>query len=338
MTQETTIGYFLIENVKVQGANAVSSPITYGFPAISGFMGAVHALSRQLQNDGTLEQAELSGVGVACFQCKPHMFRPHPYADYTFNQTRNPLKKKNGEYQTPPIIEEGKTDLLVTLIIEVVALDDDPTMYFNLQDEDSIAQVTAVIKKQLMQQRLCGGSVMDIKQVSFFESSQREDIKKCLLPGFVLMEAKEELIDITDNLQVNNPHATELDALMATAKLDFTPEVKQSNDTNNTNQRVTSTDEETQQPQVEWTTNSVKTGRGWLVPIPVGYQSIARSFEVGELKHSRHPNYPSQYVESVYTLGKWAFPLRQFEIDHCIWRYDHQANDQGLYLVTQHQQ
>ena len=45
-----TAGYLLLKRIHIENANAISSPITYGFPAITGFLGAVHALSRRLQS------------------------------------------------------------------------------------------------------------------------------------------------------------------------------------------------------------------------------------------------------------------------------------------------
>ena len=40
-------GYLIFNRDRVQDANAISSPITYGFPAVSGFLGAFHAMARK---------------------------------------------------------------------------------------------------------------------------------------------------------------------------------------------------------------------------------------------------------------------------------------------------
>ena len=40
--------YLLLERIEIQGANAISSPLTYGFPALTGFLGAIHALARKM--------------------------------------------------------------------------------------------------------------------------------------------------------------------------------------------------------------------------------------------------------------------------------------------------
>ncbi|VEI44827.1 CRISPR-associated protein [Actinobacillus equuli] len=54
--------YLLFDHVEIQAANTISSPITYGFPALTGFTGAIHALSRKLFP----QQVELGGVMIAC--------------------------------------------------------------------------------------------------------------------------------------------------------------------------------------------------------------------------------------------------------------------------------
>jgi len=40
--------FILLLHIKVQNANALSSPFTIGFPAMTAWLGAVHALQRKL--------------------------------------------------------------------------------------------------------------------------------------------------------------------------------------------------------------------------------------------------------------------------------------------------
>jgi CRISPR-associated protein Csy2 len=166
----------------------------------------------------------------------------------------------------------------------------------------------------MMQQRLVGGSVRAIKQVRLFNTASKAEIKKALLPAFVLMDAQSDLIEITQALQASNPAATALDGFMEVATLHHEPV-------------------DTKIDKSGWKTRSVKTGRGWLVPMPVGYQAIGPKFEPGELEHCRNPEYPSQYVEAIYGLGKWVFPFRlPPEFSDCFWRYRQSDN---LFLVSQ---
>ena len=44
--------YLLLSNLHIHNANAMSSSYTIGFPAITGWLGAVHALERNLNANG----------------------------------------------------------------------------------------------------------------------------------------------------------------------------------------------------------------------------------------------------------------------------------------------
>lgn len=42
-------GLLIIPHLRVQNANAISSPLTWGFPAISAFIGLMQAVERKLK-------------------------------------------------------------------------------------------------------------------------------------------------------------------------------------------------------------------------------------------------------------------------------------------------
>ncbi|HNL81302.1 MAG TPA: type I-F CRISPR-associated protein Csy2, partial [Agitococcus sp.] len=44
--------FLLIPHIKIHNANAMSSPYTIGFPAMTAWLGAVHALQRYVQQQG----------------------------------------------------------------------------------------------------------------------------------------------------------------------------------------------------------------------------------------------------------------------------------------------
>lgn len=296
--------YLLLDRIKVEKANAISSPLTYGFPAISGIMGAVHALNRKIVEAGF--PVDLSGVLIACHAIHVHSYRPHRYADYSFNQSRNPIKKDGS---TAAIIEEGKADLTLSLVIEVSA-----SRSVARDIDDNQEKLEKQCKEWVLQQRMVGGSVHAVKQVRLLDGSEEKEIIKQLLPGFVLMQATQELLEITRELQQAKPEATALDALIEVSTLHHEPV-------------------ETKVNKNGWQTRSVKTGKGWLVPIPVGFQSIAPQFAPGELANCRTNQYPSQYVESIYSLGKWVFPYRlPKQFSNSFWRYKQSNN---LFLFSQ---
>ena len=298
----THTSYLLLDRVEIQAANTISSPLTYGFPAITGFVGAVHALGRKLPAGNGIS---LGGVLIASHQCNVQHYRPHSYADYTFNQTRNPIKKDG---KTAAIVEEGKVNLTVSLVIEVNI---DRQAHKALRE--NAVEFEQTIKQLVMQQRIAGGSVFNVRSAKWFESVGG-DLQRALLPAFVLMDAQNDLAEITAALQIKQPEATALDALIDVVTVHHHPP-----------------DAEKDEPK--WRASSVKTGRGWLVPIPVGFQGIAPLIEAGQLANCRNPEYTSQYVESVYSLGKWVFPYRLNDLTTCFWRYSQPQNN--LYLVTQ---
>lgn len=298
--------YLLFDHIQIQNANAISSPLTYGFPAISGFLGAIHALSRKIESEDPIY---LDGVLIACHDCDVQVYRPHDFADYTFRLTRNPLAKNGG---TRSIIEEGRVHLDVSLIVEVKV-----EVYETLNDPKQQQEFINQMKQKLYQQRIAGGHVVSIGDVKLYSASESdENLIHALLPAYILVEAQQDLQAITDQLQQQDPKATALDALVETAMLHYNP-------TENGH----------------WETTSVKQGRGWLVPIHLGYQAISPLFLAGKLEYARSNEYKAQFVECIYGLGKWVFPLRlKDKLSQSFWRYKCsklQTNRSDLYMINQ---
>ncbi len=304
------IGYLLLKKVRIRNANSISSPITYGFPAITGFLGAFHAISRKVQADEELKELSLGGVLLACHECEPQVYRPSSYSNYTFNQSRNPIKKDG---KTASIIEEGKCHLTMTFVVEVLAS--------RRVKEEVTNRLIEKIPQWIQQHRMAGGSVQGMAKyepVQFFPKRQINDVIPQLMPAFVLMDAQEEFGQIIDKLQQDNANITPLDALLDISTIHHRP-IEQKNNT------------------VKWENYSVKQGHGWLVPMPIGYQGISDKYQAGLMQNVRNPKYPSQYVEAIYGLGKWLYPYhlkRNDKILSAFWRYSHDDEKQ-LYLTTQ---
>ncbi len=97
------MSYYLIREIEVQNANALSSPFTYGFPAVTAFAGFAHALN-----------SKITGVGIIS-----HRFEMQDYSGKygrTLKLTANPLLS-NGE--RPSMVEEGRCHFTVSLIVEL---------------------------------------------------------------------------------------------------------------------------------------------------------------------------------------------------------------------------
>ena len=94
----------LVPHLQVQNANAISSPMTWGFPSITAFVGLMAALERKL---GAAAGLQFNGVGVVC-----HRFEAQTHRGYThsFRLSRNPVRKDGS---TAGIVEEGVSSFSV---------------------------------------------------------------------------------------------------------------------------------------------------------------------------------------------------------------------------------
>ena len=101
----------ILPRIKVEGANAISG-LVYGFPAVTHFLGYIHALSREIDAKLGLK---LGGCGIVCHDYQIHAYKNGGGGEQIFSLSRNPLTK---EGQTAPFNEEGKIRMEVSLIIE----------------------------------------------------------------------------------------------------------------------------------------------------------------------------------------------------------------------------
>lgn len=98
-------------HLRIQNANAISSPLTHGFPSITAFTGLMWALERNLAKAKV--PLRLHGVGVIC-----HHHQEQTTQGYvrSFNLTRNPVDKDGS---TAAIVEEGRIHLDISLVFSV---------------------------------------------------------------------------------------------------------------------------------------------------------------------------------------------------------------------------
>lgn len=306
----------LLPHLRIQAANAVSSPMTWGFPAPSAFTGFAHALERRMREGG--RDLRLYGVGVVCHYVEPLMAEGSSYAPKAFRLTRNPLDDKG---ETAAIVEEGRIHLTVSLLLTISGKDA-PT---NARQAQALSEE---LLTQALGMRLAGGSVFrgDVPRqlrVTGWVSDNFADedpqvprIMRQLLPGFALVGRDDLMAERLAELRIENPAATALDALLDFARLHYPPP-------------TVIDDSET---EVEWPDRR-RHGEGWLVPIPAGYGAISELHAPGTVTGARDRTVPFRFVESLLSLGQWLSPHRIKSIEHLLWR--HQAEpDTGLYRVV----
>lgn len=139
MYNAETQALLVLPHLRIQNANAISSPMTWGFPSMSAFVGFMHALERRLPESLELE---FSGIGVIC-----HDYEVQTHQGYvnTFNLTRNPVGKDG---KTAAIVEEGRMHLEVTLVLGVSGK--------SIHNADTAQAVMDIVASM----RIAGGSVM----------------------------------------------------------------------------------------------------------------------------------------------------------------------------------
>ncbi len=194
--------FILIDHIKVQNANAIAG-FTWGFPAITHFLGFVHNLSRKLANEKSYLGITLSGCAVIAHEHIVHTYGPH--YERRFVQSRNPpYLPSHDKAATPPVIEEGKMNMTVSLLIGC---------HGNIGNRvDGFRQW---LKKACLVQRLAGGTIFDIANVNFYTPENSQDVRlitRRLLPGFVLLDRSQYLDDSYQELVKENPEVELLDA------------------------------------------------------------------------------------------------------------------------------
>ncbi len=311
MSQYITLGH-----IEVQGANAVAG-ITYGFPAVTNFLGFVHALSRKLEEK---RGVKLDGCVVVChdFQLHTYQVDSYRYGDYYFFQTKN---TSSGRYhqakdrgKTPPVIQEGKMDIEVSLVIECSGFN-------GTEDEKEIFE--EYVKRLALRHRLAGGRIVNIAHSTIetiVDEKGFRKIRRRLLPGFVLKERNEYLQEHLKKLQEENENSDMLEAWLDFCSIKYRaePMLKEGEELSNKTEAIWH--------RVE------RPNRGYLVPLMVGYQAIDRLYEAGEVANARDSTLPFCFVEALYGIGEWLSPHRLESLEEVLWRYRY---EDGYYLTTQ---
>lgn len=289
--------YVVLERAVVQDANCIAG-FTYGFPAITHFLGYTHALSRKLS---AYTDVTLTGCAVVAHSHELQINRKTPKEPYRFALTRNPLGDKG---ESMPMVEEGRMRMTISLVIELSReLADDEKESF--LDAFSMVSFGA---------RIAGGRVVELGSTKLYTTSDNDSVNRGLLrsltPGFILTDRTELLKDHLNTLRKENPDANMLDAWCDFASLTYNAE-----QTNYTNASGT--------PHANWVL-APKPYAGYLVPIVVGYKAISPLYDAGTRRHARDLSVPFCLAENAYGIGQWISPHRVDVIDDVMWRYSYE--------------
>ncbi len=307
--------YIIFERLSVQDANCIAG-FTYGFPAITHFLGFGHALSRKLSVSQNLS---LQGCAVICHQHQIHAYQPKGFGDYVFAQSKNPPTTRAKAKETPPIIEEGKMNMTVSLVMACPDL--------NISRTAEINALKQTLHDLALQHRLAGGSIEKMTAIHILNKDEQKllrIVKRLLLPGFVLMDRTDLLASHYHALKQQQADVDLLDAWLDFSALKYQaqPKLKEG--------ELAPSDT----TEAEWLRMD-KPAKGWLVPITNGYKAISPVYPAGEVANTRDSATPVCFVEAAHSIGEWRSLHRIQQVSDMLWHYRH---EQDWYLCQQGQQ
>ncbi len=308
----------MLPRLQVQNANAISGPLSWGFPSPTAFTGFAHALERRFRAE---LQEGFAGVGIICHHFEPQVHRPAGKRTQIFSLTRNPLNK---EGKTVGIVEEGRAHLEVSLLIGIKDYKTDNEGGCFAED----------VMEAVQSMRLAGGSLLPQRRGNRYEAQwlpwasdlegQAESFQKLrrrLLPGFALVQREDRLNERLLQLREGTPDASALDALMDLCRLNIEPDIADSDSLNPANPAA-----------VHW---GIRKTAGWLVPVPVGYGALSPLLGAGEVVNARDESTPFRFVESLYSLGEWIGPHRLSALEQLFWHASADTEN-GIYRCINH--
>ncbi|MBF0376131.1 MAG: type I-F CRISPR-associated protein Csy2 [Desulfamplus sp.] len=271
----------LIPHIKVHNANAQSSPYTIGFPAMTAWLGAVHALQRKLNQKG-VDKALFKGVGVVCHEINLARYKGEGDFYYSIIGTRNPLKEDG---KSPSFIEEARCDFDVSLTVEYQGVEQD-------QESEFAAQIT---KELYSGMKIASGDIVNFGKIESMKIIQEQDFKRLrrqLMPGYLIRERRDLMVQA-----MKEEGKDAIDAL-----LDYL--------------KIMHRSEKDENGKITWT--SKRKESGWIVPIATGFHGLT---ELGKAKNQRDPETLHRFAESVVTLGEFIMPYRINSLDEMLWHY-----------------
>ena len=310
MSEPSTL--LILPRLRVQNANAISGVLTWGFPAMTAFVGLMHALERKCLAHGL--DVAFRRIGVVCHQHEAQVTT----GGYTraFHLTRNPVDKTG---KTAAIVEEGRIHLEISLILEVDLQD------MRLSSDQDKAEFAERVAELLTTLRVAGGtiqpplpgkrqhrpSLLAVDSSPEVRMRQLRRLRQQLLPGFALVLRDDLLQQHLGTMRQTDPDADLLDAWLDLSRL---------------NHECRATDE-----GIEWFIR--RDYPGWLVPIPIGFTALSELYGAGEVEAARDPTTPFRFVEGIYSLGQWVSPHRFNAFNDFLWYVDNDP-DTGIYRLN----
>ena len=292
----------VIPKIKITHANALSSPFTVGFPAMTAWLGAMHALQRKLTNKLFPDFRALR-VGVIANQFQLRA-QKDGYVTSLIGE-RHPLKKDG---KSPSFVEEPKCHLTVSLVVEYQGIDPD-------QKDEFIATVSDTLHRM----RLASGMIQSFETPESFVLDKHSDdhdtnlrkLTSKLMPGYALIERRDLM---------KAAMAEGVDAMQSLINaVAVTSSCSPSEPT-----------EGEDEPPAEWRQHR-QYDKGWIVPIATGFQGLT---DASPALNQRDPDTPHRFAEAIVTLGEFKMPHRIQSLDEILWK-SHYDSTTNLYTCKQ---
>ncbi len=227
----------ILPHLKIHNANALSSPFTIGFPAMTAWLGFVHALERKLSQAG-VSDLMLHSAAVVSHWRDVQTHKGEGDFVHSIIGRANPLDKDGSR---SAFIEETRCHLDVSLVIEWSGNED------QVQQPDFTEQLQAVIATM----KVAGGDLLSVGKPSVKSVITEQDtaqVLRRLMPGYMLIERRDLMMDAMQR------DADAIDALLSYLTVHHHCE-------------------QLEDQSVVW--HSQRKTSGWIVPIVTGFQGIS---------------------------------------------------------------
>ena len=292
--------FILIKNIRVQNANALSSPYTIGFPAMTAWLGFVHALQRYICQKA-LPEISFPSVAVVCHEIHLHTVK-NGYNYHIINSKNPPSTRIDEKFlnKNKSFIPEPLCNMDCSVLIE-----------HNIS-QNKWSELYGLINQKLHLMKIAGGDIVNFQEVNknlcfLIDANEEQEIRRLtrqMMPGYLIIERRDLMV------QSMSEGRDALEALLDHLKI------------------INYCDKD-EHGNISW--KKRRKGRDWLVPIATGFHGIT---ELKQIKGQRDPNTPHRFAEAVVTLGEFIMPYRAKSLDEMLWYY-HIDSENNLYLCQQ---
>ncbi|HCM63641.1 MAG TPA: type I-F CRISPR-associated protein Csy2 [Morganella sp. (in: Bacteria)] len=288
--------YLLLPHVRIHNANALSGPFTIGFPAVTAWMGFVHALERYLSDVG-FPFIRLNYTGIVCHSFNLQVYKSPEDISYFIAGKGKPLNK-NGKNTS--FIEEARCHLSVSLFI-----------YCNHQNIDK-SRLQDVIYDLLLTMKIAGGDILSVSApvIGTLSDDNRDNnrLLRKMMPGYALLERRDLMSDAMGRGE------DAMDAL-----LNYIAVTRECVGEKNSKGKK----------RVKW--HNRRKAPGWIIPVVTGFQGISAP---GNAENQRAEGVLHRFAESIVTLGEFRRVDKLRHPADMWWEYSYQK-EKNLYLCQQ---